>query len=238
MSNHAVLTVLVIDDNPGSLELLSSALAGPGIEVLTASDPAEGIDLVAQRRPQIVLTDLVMPGMNGLEVLGRVLEIDPATDVILMTAHYSTETAVEAIKKGASDYLNKPVSVSLIREKIRKLQEDAEKRQKALQLQDELLHPRLPVRKVRGVPERPFDRAGDTRHFRQERRRGEADQKDADDHHREQAQNRADPLDPPPALSRRVEKDRVLGHVTGMRTAERAVVIPVSQNPRDVPTYQ
>ena len=139
MSTNTVLSVLVIDDNPGSLELLSSALTSPGIEVLTASDPEVGIDLVATHHPQIVLTDLVMPGMNGLEVLSRVMEIDPATDVILMTAHYSTETAVEAIKKGASDYLNKPVSISLIREKIRKLKEDAEKRQKASRLQDELI---------------------------------------------------------------------------------------------------
>jgi DNA-binding NtrC family response regulator len=47
----------------------------------------------------------MMPGMDGIEVLTRFMEIDPSTDVVLMTAHYSTETAVEAIKKGASDYL-------------------------------------------------------------------------------------------------------------------------------------
>jgi DNA-binding NtrC family response regulator len=138
MSNYA-LCVLVIDDNPGSLELMSSALTSPGIEVLTASDPEAGIDLVATRHPQIVLTDLVMPGMSGLEVLDRIMEIDPSIEVILMTAHYSTETAVEAIKKGATDYLNKPVSIALIRDKIRTLREAAEKRQKAKRLQDEVL---------------------------------------------------------------------------------------------------
>ena len=139
MSPNSGLTVLVIDDNAGSLELLASALGGQGVEVLTASDPEVGLDLVATRHPQIVLTDLVMPGMSGLDVLDRVMEIDPSTDVILMTAHYSTETAVEAIKKGATDYLNKPVSIALIREKIRTLREDVEKRQKALKLQDEVL---------------------------------------------------------------------------------------------------
>src|SRR5262249_12737492 len=133
------VSVLVIDDNAGSLELLSTALAHPDIEILTASDPEQGLDLVANRHPQIVLTDLVMPGMTGLEVLDRVMEMDPATDVILMTAHYSTETAVEAIKKGASDYLNKPVSIAAIREKIGRLIENVKKRQKALQLQDEVL---------------------------------------------------------------------------------------------------
>jgi DNA-binding NtrC family response regulator len=55
--------------------------------------------------PQIVLTDLVMPHLSGIEVLERIMEFDPSTEVILMTAHYSSESAVEAIKKGASDYL-------------------------------------------------------------------------------------------------------------------------------------
>ena len=133
------LCVLVIDDNPGSLELLASALAHPDIEILTASDPEQGLDLVSTRHPQIVLTDLVMPGMNGLEVLSRIMEIDPSIDVMLMTAHYSSETAVEAIKKGATDYLNKPISIAAIREKIGKLIEAAKQRQKAMRLQNEVL---------------------------------------------------------------------------------------------------
>ena len=58
--------------------------------------------------------------MTGMEVLDRVMEFDPATEVILMTAHYSTESAVEAIKKGASDYLNKPVSIAALRDKDRR----------------------------------------------------------------------------------------------------------------------
>ncbi len=139
MSTNTGVRVLVIDDNSGSLELLSSALAQPEIEVLTASDPVQGLDLVANLHPQVVLTDLVMPKMSGLEVLDRIMEIDPATDVILMTAHYSSETAVEAIKRGASDYLNKPVSIATIRTRIGKLVEAAKQRQKALHLEQELL---------------------------------------------------------------------------------------------------
>src|ERR1700756_5521122 len=111
MPAKPALSLLIIDDNPGSLELLSSALAQPDLEVLTASDPEEGMDLVYDRHPQIVLTDLVMPKLSGLEVLERIMEFDPATEVILMTAHYSTESAVEAIRKGAADYLNKPISI-------------------------------------------------------------------------------------------------------------------------------
>jgi len=139
MPFRPALSLLIIDDNPGSLEMLSSALAQPDLEILTASDPEEGVDLVHNRHPQIVLTDLVMPGLSGMEVLERVMEFDPATEVILMTAHYSTESAVEAIKKGASDYLNKPVSIAALRQKIGSLLETARKRQRASQLEDELL---------------------------------------------------------------------------------------------------
>src|SRR5580704_15516498 len=133
------VSLLIIDDNLGSLEMLSSALAQPGLEILTASDPEEGLDLVHSRVPQIVLTDLVMPRIGGLEVLERIMEFDPSIDVILMTAHYSTESAVEAIKKGASDYLNKPISITALRERVGKLVEEARRQQRALQLEDELL---------------------------------------------------------------------------------------------------
>src|SRR5215469_8964707 len=138
-SAKPAVSLLIIDDNPGSLELLSAALAQQGLEILTASEPEAGMEIVRTHRPQIVLTDLVMPRMSGLEVLEQTIEFDPSIDVILMTAHYSTESAVEAIKKGASDYLNKPISIAALRERIAKLVEDARKRQRTLQLEDEML---------------------------------------------------------------------------------------------------
>jgi DNA-binding NtrC family response regulator len=133
------VSLVIIDDNPGSLELLSSALAQEGLNIAVASDPESGLDLVYDLHPQIVLTDLVMPVMSGMEVLERVVEFDPATDVILMTAHYSTETAVEAIRKGASDYLNKPISIAALRQRIGQLVDEARRRQRTLQIEDELL---------------------------------------------------------------------------------------------------
>src|SRR5450432_3252743 len=137
-ARRPAVSLLIIDDNAGSLELLSSALAQPELEILTASDPEEGLDLVFDRHPQIVLTDLVMPRLSGLEVLERIMEFDPSIDVILMTAHYTTESAVEAIKKGASDYLNKPVPIALLRERIGALIAEARKRQRTMQLEGEL----------------------------------------------------------------------------------------------------
>ena len=132
------VSLLIIDDNSSSLELLSEALAQSGLEIFTASDPEEGLDLFCDRRPHIVLTDLVMPKMSGMDMLERIIEIDSATDVILMSAHYSSESAVEAIQKGASDYLNKPVPLATLRERMGKLVEEARKRQLLFQLEDEL----------------------------------------------------------------------------------------------------
>jgi DNA-binding NtrC family response regulator len=139
MPSGAAISLLILDDNPGSVELLEAALQQDGVEILTATDPEDALDIVFSKHPEIVLTDLVMPKMSGMEVLQRIMDFDPSTDVILMTAHYSTESAVEAIKKGAGDYLNKPVSIPLLREKINKLLGEARKRQRASQLEDELL---------------------------------------------------------------------------------------------------
>jgi DNA-binding NtrC family response regulator len=133
------MTLLIIDDNVGNLELLRSALRRADVEILTAEDPEEGLDLVASRHPQIVLTDLVMPRVTGMEVLERIMAFDPSIDVILMTAHYSTDTAVEAIKKGASDYWNKPVPIDTIRKRVDQLLETARRRMRASSLQHELL---------------------------------------------------------------------------------------------------
>ena len=127
-----------MDDNPGSLELLSTALEQPGLEIWTANDAEEGLDTIFQKHPHIVLTDLVMPKMSGLELLDRIVDFDPSIEVLLMTAHYSTESAVEAIRKGASDYLNKPVSLPALRERFRTMIEDVRRRQRALELQEEL----------------------------------------------------------------------------------------------------
>ncbi|HLY92964.1 MAG TPA: sigma-54 dependent transcriptional regulator [Candidatus Angelobacter sp.] len=134
-----MVTLVLIDDNPRSLEFLETALGGTGTRILTASDPEEGLDLVYTHHPQVVMTDLVMPKLGGLEVLERIIEFDPAIDVVLMTAHYTTDTAVEAIRKGAADYLNKPISLGALRERVGKLIEAAAQRQEILKVDSELM---------------------------------------------------------------------------------------------------
>src|SRR5215467_7967223 len=80
-----------------------------------------------------------MPELSGIDVLERVMDFDPAIDVILMTAHYTSDTAVEAIRKGAADYLNKPVPLAVLRERVGRLIDTAVQRQQIMDVDDELL---------------------------------------------------------------------------------------------------
>ncbi|HSY34191.1 MAG TPA: sigma-54 dependent transcriptional regulator [Acidobacteriaceae bacterium] len=124
------LSIVIIDDNPGSLELLATALAHTDAAVYTSSNPVAGLELVRKHRPGLVVTDLVMPEMSGLEVLQQVVGFDSSIDVILMTAHYTPETAVAAIRQGAADYLQKPVKIGLLRERVASLIESANLRKR------------------------------------------------------------------------------------------------------------
>lgn len=137
--SHLQLKLVVIDDDPGNLKLARFALAKEGLEIHSATNSQSGLDLIHQVRPQIVLLDLVIPGVQGMELLQKILEFDPGIDVILMTGYYSTESAVEAIQKGASDYLPKPFSPEKLRQRIRQFVDDSKKRQRSLQLENDLL---------------------------------------------------------------------------------------------------
>jgi DNA-binding NtrC family response regulator len=131
--------LLAIDDDAENLEFIKAALERQGLEILTADDPEKGLEIFLQTRPRIVLLDLIMPKVGGIEVLERIVSVDPGVDVILITAHYSTESAVEAIQKGATDYLTKPLEIDKLRSRIDALLEEAETREKTLRLDQELV---------------------------------------------------------------------------------------------------
>ena len=133
------MILVVIDDDPANIKFVRFILADEDIEIHAASDAQTGLDLIHRTRPQIVLLDLVMPGVQGMEVLQKILEFDPGIDVILMTGYYSTESAVEAIQKGAADYFPKPFSPEKLRERINRIKEDSKHRQRTLKLENELL---------------------------------------------------------------------------------------------------
>ena len=138
VDSSAVLLV-AIDDDPTSLDLVAATVEQDGVEVFTASDPHRGIELIREKRPHIVISDLMMPGLTGMDVLTETVALDPTIEVVLLTAHYSTDAAVEAIQKGAADYLNKPVDTRRLRARIDQLISEARRRLSARKLDAELL---------------------------------------------------------------------------------------------------
>jgi len=133
------LKLLVIDDEPQQLGLMREVLNQDGLEIATALGAQLGLEAFAAFRPHIVLLDLFMPEMDGLEVLKRILASDPGVDVILMTGQYSTESAVEAIQNGAADFLAKPLDMERLRNRLKSLLADAQTRLSTRQLDQQLV---------------------------------------------------------------------------------------------------
>ena len=106
--SRSALKVLLVDDEMGILDTLRILFRGEGYEVLTALGGQEALDVIAGEKPDLVVTDIRMPGTTGLEVLSRTREVDPEIPVILMTAQASLQSAVRAVNEGAFYYLQKP----------------------------------------------------------------------------------------------------------------------------------
>lgn len=140
MTEAKVARLLAIDDENQHLELVKDVLSADGLEVFTSNNPKEALEILKRVRPRIVLLDLRLPGITGFEMLDWILAADPGAEVILMTAYYSTESAVEAIQKGAFDYLDKPLNVEKLRSRVSQLLADAEQRQRTHELDRELLN--------------------------------------------------------------------------------------------------
>jgi len=104
-------TVLIVDDEPDMVDNCARILRRAGYHCLTTSEPERALSLLDTNHPDLLLTDLKMPGIDGLELMHRAHELDPAIPVIVITAFASIETAVTAIKQGAYDYLPKNFSV-------------------------------------------------------------------------------------------------------------------------------
>jgi two-component system response regulator FlrC len=109
MSEQTAASVLVIDDDEGVRAFLVDALTDAGYDVAQAADGEAALGLIAARAFHVALTDLRMPGMDGLAVLRELRLQHPETEVIMLTAHGSIATAVDAMKEGAFDFLQKPV---------------------------------------------------------------------------------------------------------------------------------
>ncbi|MDB5047096.1 MAG: fis [Fibrobacteres bacterium] len=100
--------MLIVDDEKSIVDSLGRALAGLEIELITCLEPEKAIELAKEHVPQVVITDLKMPKMDGLELLERIKEINPNIQVIMITGHGTIDEAVSAMKKGAYDFIPKP----------------------------------------------------------------------------------------------------------------------------------
>jgi anti-anti-sigma factor len=101
--------VLVIDDEKPTLDMFRLLLGAYGYNVLTAENGSAGLEIFKKEEPPIVVTDIKMPGMDGLEVLQGIKEIDPDTEVIVITGHGDMDLAVKALDLNATDFINKPI---------------------------------------------------------------------------------------------------------------------------------
>ncbi|MCI0530495.1 MAG: sigma 54-interacting transcriptional regulator, partial [candidate division Zixibacteria bacterium] len=102
--------LVVIDDDPKVSWVLTQGLE-KGYEILYARDGQEGLKLVSQVKPELILLDIKMPGLSGLEVLEKIKALDQQSNVIMLSGHGDTKNVVESIKKGASEFINKPFDV-------------------------------------------------------------------------------------------------------------------------------
>lgn len=110
--------LLIIDDEPSVLFSLEQSLKSPSIEVITCESATAGITAVRESRPDAVLCDIRLPDMNGLDAYQNIRAIDPRLPVVMMTAYASTETAIEAMKRGAFEYLIKPLDLTQLRDVV------------------------------------------------------------------------------------------------------------------------
>ena len=115
-------TILVVDDEPGFRDMLKWHLDGiEGVNVKTARDGEEAMTHAATGNVLLVVTDLTMPRLNGLELLEKLKEKNPGTEVLILTVFGSVETAVNAMKRGAADFILKPFDLKHFMKVIRKI---------------------------------------------------------------------------------------------------------------------
>ncbi|MBU1571017.1 MAG: response regulator, partial [Proteobacteria bacterium] len=101
--------ILIVDDEELIVRLLSMSLRSDGYQTVSAFSGEQGLEVFRAEAPDIVVTDIKMPGMDGLELLKRIKEINPEKEVIIVTGLSDIDSTITALQYGASDFINKPV---------------------------------------------------------------------------------------------------------------------------------
>jgi len=107
-------TILIVDDEPSIIQSLHGILTDEGFEVMTADGGLKALDIIKETIPDIILLDIWMPDIDGIETLKRIRELDPSAQVIMISGHGTIETAVRATKLGAYDFIEKPLSLEKV----------------------------------------------------------------------------------------------------------------------------
>lgn len=110
--------ILIVDDEPDIRDMLKTLMETEGYAVGTASNGLDALEAFQAEPCDVVLTDIKMPGMTGLQLLRRVKAIDKSVEVIMLTGHGTVESAVEGLKQGAFDYLLKPCDMDTLLKKV------------------------------------------------------------------------------------------------------------------------
>lgn len=129
--------LLVIDDDPKVSFILSEGLKH-SYEILSARSGSEGLELLDQRKPDLVLLDIKMPGMGGIEVLDEIKKKEKLLDVIMLSGHGETQNVVESIKRGAAEFINKPFDIKELEIHLQKVLEKRHLEKKLYELKDEI----------------------------------------------------------------------------------------------------
>lgn len=116
-------TILLVDDEAGIRNVLGISLADRGYEVLTAADAQQALDLFDQEHPSIVLTDIKMPGMDGIDLLKALKQRDADTEVIMITGHGDVGLAIKSLKHEATDFITKPIDEEILDVALRRATE-------------------------------------------------------------------------------------------------------------------
>lgn len=119
MSRPPGARVLIVDDEPDIRDMLSELLAADGYQVTTAVDGADALPCVIEQRPDLVLLDVDMPRLRGVEALVAILALSPTTRVIMMSGKADLEEAKRALAAGAFDYVTKPFDLAYLDQAIR-----------------------------------------------------------------------------------------------------------------------
>lgn len=139
--------VLVIDDAPDTLEIIQTLLRYEGYDVITALTGEEGVKKADEEKPEVILLDINLPGIDGNEALRRIRQINPNQCVVMLTAFATVENAIQALKEGASDFLKKPfenehlihiVNQTLEKSRTLKEKEELEEEIRRLSITDDL----------------------------------------------------------------------------------------------------